>query len=462
MQQEKHIRRTTAILLSAVMMLAVALTPVTIQAAEGGNDTYNASGLANDDEYAVAEGENSYADDGDYIAYGDEYNITYGDEHDMTDTLALLEESLYWGEIDINGLNLTGNFHNLRLVSIENGMALAVISQYAESSAFFATSTNLTDWEIKSPAADWYVYHYGRYYWYANGLHRTTDWRHDWQIHPPHDGHGWDMSWGYILDNFEDINQLPNSCLQENGVLRIERLPFIIDEQIRWVGFAVTEGTSGGTYRRQLRLFAGSVWLNPLPEGAMPALPGLEDFGWAHGAVEFVVARNLMDMYYCQETNEPIAFNPTSRAARGEVLAAAVVALELTAPSYPDIYHIPFADVPLSGRGVYIDIAKQLGLVAGIGNNQFAPAHTISRQDMMTMLYNILLAMGQIAPDTELTALRRFNDAGQIAEYARLPISSLARAGIIAGDGLNINPAGYMTRVEAAMFVYSLYRVSER
>jgi len=69
--------------------------------------------------------------------------------------------------------------------------------------------------------------------------------------------------------------------------------------------------------------------------------------------------------------------------------------------------------------------------------------------------------MGQIQPDTGLTALGRFNDLNQIAHHARLPISSLARAGIIAGDGVGINPRGYVNRVEAAMFVRSLYLVGE-
>ena len=377
MQQEKHIRKAVAILTATVMTLALILTPLTA--------------------YAAADEEPDTAE---------------------TDTYDDADEAPGQPDSDENILRPTGNLHDFRLISFEDGIATAIISQCANGSDFIAVSHNLTDWEIEGPAAGWHAGH--------NGSH---------------------------------INHMLYISLSEGGILRIERLPFLIEDKIVWVGFIVTNDTSGNSRRRQMRLFADGIWLNPLPYDAVPALAGLESFGWAREAVEFVVARGLMDMYFCPDRNEPIVFNPTGNAARGEVLAAAVMALGLTAPDITDIYHIPFEDVPLSGRGVYIDIAKQLGLVAGIGNNHFAPDCTISRQDMMTMLYNILLAMGQIRPDTELTALRRFNDIGQIAEYARLPISSLARAGIIAGDGISLNPRGYMTRVEAAMFVWNLYRV---
>jgi len=226
-----------------------------------------------------------------------------------------------------------------------------------------------------------------------------------------------------------------------------------------WVGFVVTAESIGTTQRRQLRIFADGVQLNQLPPDAVPAIAGVDGFAWAWDAIEFTVARDLMDMFLCAETGAYIDFNPTGSATRGDVLAAAVRALGLTAPPMPGTENTPFEDVPLWGRGLYIDTARRMGLVTGIGNNQFAPDRVISRQDMMTMLYNILLALGQIQPDYELTALGRFNDLGEIAEYARLPISSLARAGIIAGAGVTINPRGYITRVEVAMFVWNLYRV---
>ncbi|MCL2362086.1 MAG: S-layer homology domain-containing protein [Defluviitaleaceae bacterium] len=361
-----------------------------------------------------------------------------------------------WSEVDMDEHEFSGSFLSLQLVCVYGNSALAIITTACES-LFFATSANMTDWEIRSPAIDWYIYFEGSYYWYADGLYRTTDWREDWQFHPtPYDeNYEWDGIMSYISEVNENIRQVPTLNLLEGSVTRIERLPYSINNEIIWVGFATQNDSV-----RQINLFIQNRWLNPLAEDAVTALVGIDGVRWAREAIEFMVARDLMDLRLCPDSSQPIVFDPMGRATRGSVLAAAIRALELTAPEMPYGEHTPFDDVPLWGRGEYIDTAKRLGLVAGIGNNQFAPDRSISRQDMMTMLYNILLALGQIEPDYSLRALGRFRDLGDIADYARLPIASLARAGIIAGDGININPRGYMTRVEAAAFVWNLYRVS--
>ncbi|MCL2526929.1 MAG: S-layer homology domain-containing protein [Defluviitaleaceae bacterium] len=424
MQQKKHIRNAAAIILGLALIIAAGIAPGTLYAAEGAG----VSAPAEEDVHV-------------YEVY---------------------EPTIYgWANVAVHNLEFV-SLHNLRLVSVYDGIALGVISATPEDMPggdYFVTSHNKIDWEIQSPAAGWYVYHDGNYYWYAGGLFRTSDWRNDWQFHPTPTGEyeldDWESIMSYIYDNFEYVNEITFMALWEAGISRIERLPYLMDENIMWVGFVVTEDAR----RNQIRIFLGNQWLNPLGEDAQPALAGIEGFGWAREAILFSFSRDLMDMYACPYSGEYIEFNPMGSASRGDVLAAAVKALGLTAPDSPYLEHTPFDDVPLYGRGVYIDIAKQLGLVAGIGNNQFAPDRTISRQDMMTMLYNILLALGQIQPDYDLTALGRFRDIGEIASYARLPIASLARAGIIAGSGVNINPRGYMTRVEAAMFVWNLYRV---
>jgi len=457
MQQGKHIRKAVTALLMAVIILAAGITSVAAYAEEEScQDAYT-----NYTEYTDYTNYNDYADNNDYTDNNGYTNYT--------------EAEVYvWGDVDVAGFYFTGTFYGLRLISVYDGLALGVISTGPEGlpgGDFFATSANMTDWVIISPAVGWYVYYDGYFYWYMDGLYRTSDWREDWQFHPtPHADYqplsyeyqqdSWEYIMALIFDNNEDISEITFIELSEGGILRIERLPFTIDNEIVWVGFAVMGDADQNPVRTQLRLFVNGWLVNSLAEDAESALVGLDGFGWARDAIMFIVARDLMDMYACPTTGEYINFNPTGGATRGDVLAAAVKALGLVAPNVPDAEYMPFDDVLPFGRGAYIDTALQLGLVAGIGNNNFAPDRPISRQDMMTMLYNILLAMGQIQPDYELTALGRFRDIGQIASYARLPISSLARAGIIAGDGININPRGYMSRVEAAMFVWNLYRMN--
>jgi len=410
MQHMKNRRRITAVLLAAALLISAIISPG--------------------------------------IAYAIEYEPYY--PQDVCECLACQAPD-NWISIDQSNFPLTANFHSLQLVSQSAGMTLGVITQRPNSGAFFATSNNMADWTIVAPAASRYVYHAGYYYWYAGGLFRTSDWHTNWQTlaYLPDDA--------YLVESmFSDnahVNQVPRLPLTYGGLQRIERLPFQVGGNITWVGFAVTNDT-----RRPIRLYAGGVWLNPFDQDGPTAIIGTESFGWARDAIEFVVARDLMDMYLCSETYEAIHFNPAGGASRQDVLAAAIRALGITAHDITYFQHVPFYDVPVTGRGVYVDIAMRLGFVIGVGGNMFAPARPITRQDMMTMLYNIMLAQGHITPDYELTAISRFGDVALIASYARLPISSLASAGFIAGDGRNINPRGYVTRVEAAMFVWNLYR----
>ncbi|MCL2406252.1 MAG: S-layer homology domain-containing protein [Defluviitaleaceae bacterium] len=326
---------------------------------------------------------------------------------------------------DIWRQQVTGSFYNLHILSIEYGIITAIITQCALGYQFYATSDNFMHWEITGPV--------------TSNTHTQEE---------------------YPLPLYEEY-ETPYISLDSAGITRIERLPYHIHDSIKWVGFVVMQDINGSTRREQLRIYMDGIQLNPLPPEPRAAIADMSGFGWAWEAIEFVVARDLMSMYLCTETRELIAFHPSGKASRGFVLAAAVKALDLSVPYFTEAVHTPFYDVPLAGRGAYIDIAKQLGLVVGVGNNRFAPNNTITRQDMMTMLYNIMMAMGQIQPDIGLTALGRFNDLSEISSYARLPISSLARAGIIAGDGVSINPREYVTRVEAAMFVRNLYRIGE-
>jgi len=324
---------------------------------------------------------------------------------------------------------VTGDFYSLRLISVEYGVITGIIVQCESGVEFYAVSDNYTHWEIIGPVTqpnECFLYGYNSEY-----------------------------------EPCEFTRETPHMNLRDAGIIRIERMPYHIDDRLTWVGFVVMQGVDVYTWRGQIHIYVDGVLLNPIQPGQTPAISDMLNIDWAGDAIEFVIARNLMNMYPCFDTGESLAFFPSAMATRGDVLSAAVNALELAAPIITEPSHIPFDDVPLTGRGIYIDIAKQMGLVVGVGNNRFAPNQSITRQDMMTMLYNIMMAMGQIQPDIALTALGRFSDFADIADYARLPISSLALAGIISGDGSRINPRGYVTRAEAAVFIKNLYMVGQ-
>jgi hypothetical protein len=116
-----------------------------------------------------------------------------------------------------------------------------------------------------------------------------------------------------------------------------------------------------------------------------------------------------------------------------------------------------FADVP--GDKYYseaIGIAKELGVISGVGNNSFEPMNEISRQDMFVILARALQKQGKLTISADLTALNSFADASEVADYAKESVNALISNGYVKGAGNNrINPTSQATRAEAAVLLYS-------
>lgn len=99
-----------------------------------------------------------------------------------------------------------------------------------------------------------------------------------------------------------------------------------------------------------------------------------------------------------------------------------------------------FADTP---EGEWytqpMQIARSAGYIAGIGNNQGAPTHNITRQEAFTMV-------------AKLYGLAAAGEAAGVAEWAQSPVAALIGANVISADDLR--PAVNMTRAEAAQLIY--------
>ena len=79
-----------------------------------------------------------------------------------------------------------------------------------------------------------------------------------------------------------------------------------------------------------------------------------------------------------------------------------------------------FSDASNTYYTGYLAAAKRLGITAGVGNNMYAPSKEITRQELFTLLYNALKAVGQLPQgDTgkTLTTFRR----GQIDSWQKKP-----------------------------------------
>lgn len=99
-----------------------------------------------------------------------------------------------------------------------------------------------------------------------------------------------------------------------------------------------------------------------------------------------------------------------------------------------------------------IDWAYKVGVTSGTGANQFSPNQNITREQLVTMLYNYAKAIG--AASKNRTGLTSFPDGGNVAGYAQDAMQWAVAEGIISGraqGGTNyIAPKGTATRAEVA------------
>ena len=115
-----------------------------------------------------------------------------------------------------------------------------------------------------------------------------------------------------------------------------------------------------------------------------------------------------------------------------------------------------FADVPAdSWYAPYVAVAYKNGYVNGISATQFGSGANVTRQDASVMAYNIATAFGKSFID----GTAEFGDGSEISEYAKKAVSALKGAGVISGKGEgNFAPKDTCTRAEAAIIIYNLIK----
>ena len=93
--------------------------------------------------------------------------------------------------------------------------------------------------------------------------------------------------------------------------------------------------------------------------------------------------------------------------------------------------------------------AAENGIVAGYTNGQFKPLQTISRQQLVAILYKAAQYNGLA---TKVTGtLNKYNDASSIARYAVTPMKWAIGHGLVTGrTTTTLAPKGELTRAELA------------
>ncbi len=168
----------------------------------------------------------------------------------------------------------------------------------------------------------------------------------------------------------------------------------------------------------------------------------LGNHAWAADAIN-----SLADKGIIKGTSEN-TFSPGNNITRADFAILLVRAFEKTSDNtdnFSDVLDTDYFAAELA-------IARNTGLVSGIGDNKFAPRDFIKRCDMMLMVYRVLSEsetfVGRAAPGTP-----EYADFDTVPEYAREAVSALIGEGLVNGKGENIAPNDNTTRAEVAVLL---------
>lgn len=127
------------------------------------------------------------------------------------------------------------------------------------------------------------------------------------------------------------------------------------------------------------------------------------------------------------------------------VLFARVAGLQTSKPAGQ-----PFADVPAeSGYASYVQALAAEGLLQGRSTEQFGAAEPLTRQELAVVLARFLRRHGEASSGQ--TGSLPYQDADQIAAFAREAVAEVTAKGWMTGHGRTFAPAGKVTRAAAAV-----------
>ncbi len=168
---------------------------------------------------------------------------------------------------------------------------------------------------------------------------------------------------------------------------------------------------------------------------------------WYSKAVSFIAAREIT------KGTGGGNFSPEVKLTRGQFIVMLLKAYGIAPDKNPQDN---FADAGNTWYTGYLAAAKRRGIATGVGSNLFAPTREITRQEMFTLLYNAMKAMGKLTPGNPGRMLSDFSDAGDIAPWAKEAMKFLVENGTVSGSGSRLAPKDTSTRAQMAQVLYSL------
>ncbi|GAU77637.1 leucine-rich repeat protein [Fusibacter sp. 3D3] len=168
---------------------------------------------------------------------------------------------------------------------------------------------------------------------------------------------------------------------------------------------------------------------------------------WYADAVTFISTRDIAN-----GTGDG-NFSPNAKLTRGQFLVMMMKAYGISADENSKEN---FSDAGSTYYTGYLAAAKKQGIAAGIGNNMFAPEKNVTRQEMLTLLYNALKQIEALpAVGTAGADSTRYTD-DEIVSWAKVPVTLLVGSGAIDGIEGRVGLTEPTTRAEMAQVLYNL------
>jgi hypothetical protein len=127
----------------------------------------------------------------------------------------------------------------------------------------------------------------------------------------------------------------------------------------------------------------------------------------------------------------------------------APVSLEAFTDVVPDAYY-----------AAAVAWAKESGVTTGVGDGQFDPLSTLTREQAFAFVYRALNLLKITLPEDFAPTLDGFADALDVSEYAAVPSAALVYLGVVGGDGGKLNPKTPLTRAQMAKILCVTLRLA--
>ena len=107
----------------------------------------------------------------------------------------------------------------------------------------------------------------------------------------------------------------------------------------------------------------------------------------------------------------------------------------------------------------YVSTAKNNGIEAGVKNGLFRPTDSITREEIMVMVYKGLAKKG-VKMNTDTACLAKYTDSTQIAPENKAAVAALINLNAVAGDSATtLSPSKNITRAQMAVLLNNVYNV---